>query len=890
MDADGLREAFLGYFEERGHVVVPSASLIPHDPSVLLTIAGMVPFKPYFVGEEPAPHPRAVSIQKCFRAVDIEVVGTTPVHLTFFEMLGNFSFGDYFKAEAIPFSWELLTEVLGIDPDRLWVTVHETDDEAVGIWTEATGVDPGRVQRLGADNFWDMGGTTGPCGPSSEVLFDTGTGKGGGPAVGDERRYTELWNLVFMQYDRQPDGSLVELPRPSIDTGAGLERILSVLQGTGSALETDVFAPVLARAQSLTGHRYGVAPESDVRLRVLADHARALTFLISDGVLPSNEGRGYVLRRVIRRAVRAAFQLGAEEAVSAPLAEAVIDTMSGAYPALEGTRDLVLSVAEREEGRFRQTLRSGSAILDEELAKDVGVLSGEVAFRLHDTFGFPVDLTREIAAERGTEVDMAGFERAMEEQRERARRAGQEGAQATASAAAYRELLEEFGPTEFTGYAATSSRARVLAVLEGEGAGGPAPKGAAPGAAEPDRGERAEKPEEPRGPREPEKGGRTVEVFLDRSPFYAEAGGQVGDTGTITSATGAATVIDTTSALPGLIRHVARLEGSLEPGQEVEAAVDEARRDAVRRNHTGTHMLHWALREVLGPHVRQQGSLVAPDRLRFDFSHPRPVTREELERVEDLVNSKVLRDEPVRAFETTRQRAENLGAIAFFGDKYGDVVRVVEAGGSSVELCGGTHVGSLGMIGPLKIISESSIGADTRRIEAVTGESALARAREAEHAITTISELLRSSPGKAQGALERLLQRQRATEEELRSMRARLVREEAARLAAEATDGAIVARKDGHTQDELRDLAAAAREQPGIDVVVLIGSPDGKRVALVAAVRRDSGRLASELIADAARTVGGGGGRDPELAVAGGRDASRIDEALKGVSAKLSGA
>ncbi len=422
MDAEGLRQAFLGYFAERGHTVVPSASLIPHDPSLLLTIAGMVPFKSYFLGDEEAPYSRATSVQKCFRTVDIGVVGTTPVHLTFFEMLGNFSFGDYFKQEAIQFAWELLTETLGMDPSRLWITVHESDDEAAEIWRSHV-ADP-RIQRMGDENFWKMG-DTGPCGANSEVYFDRGEafGEGGGPATGSEDRYVELWNLVFMQYNRLPDGSMVDLPRPSIDTGAGFERILRVLQEVGSVMETDVFAPVLDAAQSLTGRHYGADHDNDVRLRILADHARAMTFLISDGVLPSNEGRGYVLRRIVRRAVRAAFQMGVERGVSRNLVESVVEAMGGAYPELDVSRDFIVGIAEREEDRFRQTLKSGSAILEEELAKGDAVLSGEVAFRLHDTFGFPVDLTREIAAERGTEVDLAGFDDAMEQQRRRAREA-----------------------------------------------------------------------------------------------------------------------------------------------------------------------------------------------------------------------------------------------------------------------------------------------------------------------------------------------------------------------------------------------------------------------------------------------------------------------------------
>jgi len=620
MNANQLRAAFTGFYAERGHVIVPSASLIPHDPTVLFTIAGMVPFKPYFVGDEQAPWLRATSVQKCFRTVDIDIVGTTMRHCTFFEMLGNFSFGDYFKADAIPFAWDLLTSVLGVDGDRLWVTVHETDDEAEEIWADAVGVPRARIQRLDEDNWWGMG-DTGPCGPCSELFFDRGEryGQEGGPAHGGAERYVEIYNLVFMQSNRLGDGTLVDLPTKNIDTGAGLERNLPVLQGVESLYDTDVVRPVLATAEELTGVRYGADPHSDVALRILADHARAMAVLVADGVLPSNEGRGYVLRRVIRRAVRRAFQLGVIEPITPGLVATAADVLGQAYPALLEQLDLIQATVEREEGSFRRTLASGSAILEEELATGNGQVSGEVAFRLHDTHGFPIELTMEMAAEAGAEVDSAGFEKAMAAQRQRARADARARRASAGEEAVYRELLDSHGPSTFTGYVHAQDPTTVVAVLNG----------AEPG---------------------------TAEIVLDRTPFYAESGGQVGDTGTITTETGRATVRDTQSVLPGLIIHRAVVEGELFTGQDALAAIDVARRDATRRNHTGTHLLHAALRQVLGDHVRQQGSMVAPDRLRFDFSHHEPVGPEELTEVAHMVNAQVLGDDAVEVIETSRPR------------------------------------------------------------------------------------------------------------------------------------------------------------------------------------------------------------------------------------------
>ena len=847
MDANQLRRAFTGFFVERGHTLVSSAGLIPHHPlAPLFTNAGMNQFIPYLMGEEPPPYPRATSVQKCVRIRgkhdDIELIGRTTRHLSFFEMLGNWSFGDYFKAEAIAFAWELLTEVLGLDGDRFSATVYLDDEDAVAIWRDAIGLPVERIQRMGDDdNFWEMG-ETGPCGPSSEIFFDKGPEHGpeGGPLHGGPERYVEIWNLVFMEFDRQPDGSLVPLPQQNIDTGAGLERILPVLQGEGSVWDTDVLRPIIGEAESVTGRRYGDDAEVDVSLRILADHARSTTFLINDGVFPSNEDRGYVLRRIIRRAVRQAYQLGVERLVTPALVASTVDVMGQSYPDLARNRDFISDVVQREEERFRQTLRTGLALLDEAAASGARSISGATAFHLHDTLGFPIELTTEVARERGIEVDVEGFEAAMQQQREQSKERAKRVEGAGANTEGFREMLDQFGPTEFVGYAEHESKARVLARVD-------------------DR------------------------LFLDRTPFYAEGGGQVGDTGTITTDTGRAEVLDTTYALTGLIGHHVRVvEGEVSPGQEAIASIDVARREAIRRNHTGTHILHWALREVLGPHVKQAGSLVAPDRLRFDFSHFEPVSPEELARVEVLANEQVLSNAPVRAYETSKDEAARIGAIAFFGDKYGDFVRVVEAGARSLELCGGTHVGALGTIGPISIVSEGSIGSNLRRIEAFTGEGSLSRFRHQAETLNSVATLLRVSPDEAPERIEKVLEDRRALEQVLEQLRKQAAGTGIDELAASAVDGVIVARRDGVARNDLRDLAVALRDRPEVRAVVLGGALAGGGVALVAATTKESGISAFELIADAAKTVGGGAGKgkNAELSMAGGKEASKLDEAL----------
>ena len=850
--ADQLRSSFSSFFGDRAHTVVPSASLIPHDPTLLFTVAGMVPFKPYFMGDEVAPYQRAVTVQKCVRAGgkhnDLDDVGRTKRHLVFFEMLGNFSFGDYFKTDAIPWSWDLVTNVFGFDGDRLWITVHESDDEAEAIWHEQVGVPMERIQRLGdKDNFWQAG-DTGPCGPCSEIHFDRGPafGPDGGPQNdphGD--RFMEFWNLVFMQYNQSSDGSRTSLPKPSIDTGAGLERILALVQGVDSVWETDVLFPLIQEAQSVTGATY-ISGDYDDRksfsLRVLAEHARSATMLINDGVFPSNENRGYVLRRIIRRAIRHAFLLGTEKLVMPTLSSVAIDVMGNAYPDVRANKDFILGVLAKEEERFRHTLKTGLGILEDDFSAVGSTLSGRSAFLLHDTYGFPLELTQEIAAERGIEVDINGFESEMQQQRTRAKEARKSGRADGDRVEAYREVLDAHGTTEFVGYLRDTSESTILAVIDGDDG--------------------------------------LVEVFLDHTPFYAESGGQVGDTGTLTHETFELEVVDTTFALPGLRRHVCKVvRGEVSEGAVVVAKINVEARTATRRNHTGTHVLHWALRTVLGDHVKQAGSLVSPDRLRFDFSHYESVTPEEIEKIETLANSQVLANTSVDAFETSKEEALAAGAIAFFGDKYGDTVRVLKAG-ASTELCGGTHVSATGDIGTIKIVAESSIGSNLRRIEAVTGENAVKYIQRTNDILQKVSVALGTKADDVVAGVARKLDELKAAQDEIKALRAKLASGRASEMSAAAVDGLVVQRVDGLSANDLRDLALAVRQQQGIRAVVLAGETDSGGVSLVAATLPTLKVNASDIIKDAARAVGGGGGGKGDVATAGGKNPAGIDEAL----------
>ena len=850
MQAGELREAFSAFWTERDHQVRSSASLIPHEPSLLFTVAGMVPFMPYFLGEEQPPTSRLCTIQKCVRAGgkhnDLDDIGRTNRHFTFFEMMGNFSFGDYFKAEAIPWAWEFVTEVLRLEEERLWVTVHVSDDEAEEIWTSAVGLPAERIQRLDKDNWW-AAGDTGPCGPCSEIFYDLGPefGEDGGPAEGGQDRFIEVWNLVFMQFSNDGTGELQPLPQTGIDTGAGMERLLAVLQGVPSVWDIDLFAPLLSEAERITGITYGEDPSTDVSMRIFADHARSTALLIGDGVFPSNEDRGYVLRRIIRRAVRHAWTMGVEDVVMPGLVEVVAAVMGDHYSELRENLELIKDVVGREEEQFRRTLATGSQILEEAVSSlaEGESLPGDVAFQLHDTFGFPVEVTEEILNERNLALDKEAFDLAMDEQRERARSARDDGP--VVANEVYREILDQFGLTEFVREASSVDDARVLAVVELEGP--------------------------------------QVEVFLDRTPFYAESGGQVGDIGTIRTDDGVVAVDDCTFALPGLHRHLGRVvEGSLSSQSSANAAIDDERRSAIRRNHTATHILHWALREVLGDHVKQAGSLVAPDRLRFDFNHFEAVTATQQAEIEDLVNSELLTNGECNHYETTMENAQELGAIAFFGDKYGDTVRVLEAGAHSLELCGGTHVNALGDIGHLRIISENSVGSNIRRIEAVTGLVTVERLQDSEQLIAEMGELLNSSPEEILEALQRRLGEIKDLRGQVKALQQATAGARASEIADNAQDGIVIERLDGLERDELRDLAAAIRDRPHIEAVVLAGAPDSGGVALVSAVIPEGKFEAALLIEDAAKAIQGGFGRkgNPPLIVAGGKNIEGIEEAL----------
>ena len=862
-----LRRAFLDFFRERGHEIVPSSPLVPaNDPTLLFTNAGMVQFKDVFLGLERRPYTRAASCQRCLRAGgkhnDLENVGYTARHHTFFEMLGNFSFGDYFKREAIAWAWEFLTGVLGLDPARLWVTVYEDDDEAARIWLEEVGIDPARFRRIGdkpgaprheSDNFWSMG-DTGPCGPCSEIFYDHGPELPGGPpgspdADGD--RYVEIWNLVFMQYNRQPDGTLEPLPRPSVDTGMGLERLAAVMQGVHSNYDTDIFRHLIAAAARLAG----VEGTGSSSLRVIADHIRASAFLVVDGVVPSNEGRGYVLRRIVRRAARHGHKLGLREPFLWRLVEPLVEIMGEAYPELVEGRERAERTIRREEERFAETLEQGLRILDQELARLEGrTIPGELVFRLYDTYGFPTDLLRDVALERGLELDLAGFEREMARQRERARAASRFEADYAAPAAL------EGCASEFVGYERLEEEATVLKLL--------------------------------RDGREVERLGLGEEgaVILDRTPFYAESGGQVGDRGWITADGGAEFEVRDTQRVGGAHAHLGVVRaGALAVGQRVRARVDEAARRATALNHSATHLLHAALRRVLGPHVQQKGSLVAPDRLRFDFSHDAPLTREQIEAVERLVNEQIRRNAEVRAEVRPYEEAVAAGAMALFGEKYGDEVRVLSIGDFSVELCGGTHVRRAGDIGLFKIVSESGVAAGVRRIEAVTGERALRWVEENEERLQRVAELLRGRPEEADEKLRQLLERQRRLERELERLRQRLAAGGAGDLASRVVevDGVkvLAARLDGADAKALRSAVDQWKARLGSAVVVLGTAGEDGKVRLAAGVTDDlTDRLkAGELVNEVAARVGGRGGGRADFAQAGGTDAARLDEALAAV-------
>ncbi|GAA0226378.1 alanine--tRNA ligase [Actinomadura nitritigenes] len=862
MRSSEIRSTFLDFFRERDHRVVPSSPLIPPDPTLLLTNAGMNQFKPYFLGETEPEHPRAMSVQKCARTSDIENVGRTTRHSTFFEMLGNFSFGDYFKAEAVSWAWELFTRHYGLDPERIWVTVYLDDAEAEDIWRRV-GVPSERIQRLGMeDNYWSMG-TPGPCGPSSELHYDRGPafGREGGPAV-DGERYQELWNLVFMQ-NLRGEGTgkgdypiLGELPAKNIDTGLGLDRLAAVLQDVDTVCETDLLAPTLRLVQELAGRPYPGrdGSEDSMSFRVVTEHARSIAFLIADGVLPARDGRGYVLRRLMRRAVRHARRLGIDEPVLAPVTGSVVGNLGGAWPELERQSELIERVVAAEEDGFERTLRQGTRLLESAISRADTTLSGQTAFELHDTYGFPIDLTLDAARSAGLTVDEDAFAELLDEQRRQAHQAGRDRkGDAVARRDLYRRIVAEHGRTDFVGYSSTTAGTRVVALLDGTGT--------APVASE----------------------GDELEVVLARSPFYAEGGGQVGDTGTIRTPGAVLEVVDTRPGIDGLHVHAVRIvDGEVRPGDEAEAAVDADRRAATARSHSATHVLHAMLRRVLGDHAAQRGSRVEPGRLRFDFAHFSPVP--EIGTVQTLVNEYLADDPDVHVWEASRADAEAAGAVALFGEKYGDDVRIVDIGDASRELCGGTHVGHGSQAGPVHILGESSIGTGLRRIEALTGPDALRHFDHERALLAELAALLNVPPDQAPDRLRQRLDLLAETRRELDALRRAELDALAERLASRAEpvpSGWLVAeRVDDATAADLRTLASAIVASGDGRGLAVLGTASGGKAQLVAAAGPRSGVRARDLLTDAAREVGGGAGGKGALANAGGRHPENLTKAI----------
>ena len=886
MTGHELRDKFLRYFGQNAHTIVRSSPLVPaNDPTLLFTNAGMVQFKAVFLGEERQDYVRATSSQKCVRAGgkhnDLENVGRTARHHTFFEMLGNFSFGDYFKREAIAYAWEFLTRDLALPKGRLCATVFTDDDEAFELWKSYVPQD--RILRLGEkDNFWAMG-DTGPCGPCSEVHFHQGdhipcaeeaAGRRClGPACECDR-WLEIWNLVFMQFDRDASGKLTPLPKPSIDTGMGLERIAAVVQGKSSNFDTDLLRPLIADVERRCGKTYGAREADDVSMRVIADHARATAFLIADQVSPSNEWRGYVLRRIMRRAMRHGRLLGLTEPFLWQVTGVVGELMGGVYPELVEQRSRVAELTRLEEERFAETLDRGLERIAAEAqgaeswprtAPGAHRIPGKVLFTLYDTYGFPVDLAQEVLQERGfavTPETQAEYEQEMEAQRERARASatfGVGGAEGDEGASAYQTLLGDIPKAEFLGYEAMTAPARILAMVA--------------------NGRR----------RREAVAGDEVEVILDRTPFYAESGGQIGDTGVITGRQGRGEVVDTQYRGAGLIAHRLRVvEGGFREGEDVAASVESPRRQGLRLHHTGTHLLHAALRKVLGTHVTQAGSLVAPDRLRFDFTHTKPVKDRDLVQVEDLVNEAVRENITVDPFWTDLDAALKMGAMALFGEKYGNHVRVIRIGDFSTELCGGTHLDATGQIGLFKVTTEGAVASGVRRLEAVTGTAALAHVGQEEQALRQAADLLRIPPLELPRRLQKLLDDQKGLEKQLAEMETRLAKGRAQDLVAGARSMAgipvVVARLDGLDADGLRAVVDSVRERLPSAVTFLGAVTDGK-VSLVSAVTKDlTARVhAGKLIQEVAKAVGGGGGGRPDLAQAGGKNPAELDRALAGV-------
>ena len=863
-----IRQDFLDFFAGKGHTIVPSASLVPgNDPTLLFTNSGMVQFKDVFLGAEKRSYVRAADVQRCLRAGgkhnDLDSVGYTARHHTFFEMLGNWSFGDYFKKEAIAWSWELLTEVWGLAPERLLVTVYHTDDESYDLWNKMIGLPAERIVRIGdnkgapyaSDNFWQMA-DTGPCGPCTEIFYDHGEHIAGGPPGSpdeDGDRYIEIWNNVFMQFDRQPDGTLVPLPAPCVDTGMGLERLAAVLQHVHTNYEIDLFQSLIRKAAELTG----TADLENKSLRVIADHIRACSFLIVDGVLPSNEGRGYVLRRIIRRALRHGWMLGMRQPFFHQMVGTLSELMGDAYQELPAARELVERALKAEEERFAETLDSGMRIFDDVAARVAdGVIPGVDAFRLYDTYGFPVDLTADIARERGLTVDMAGFDAAMEQQRETARAAGK----FTSNTGLPADLVAQLSPTAFLGYDQLDAGGLQVVALLKDG----------------------------RPVRSVQAGDEAV-VILDRTPFYAESGGQVGDTGVLAEQGVQFDVADTLKFAGQFHGHAGRVvQGALKVGDHVVASVDAGRRASTILNHSATHLLHAALREVLGTHVQQKGSLVAPDRLRFDFSHFQPMTAAELSEIERRVNAQIRANNAAEVHNMGMQEALDFGAMALFGEKYGEHVRVLKMGDYSTELCGGTHVGRTGDIGLFKLVGESGVSAGVRRIEAVTGQGALDYVADEERRLSEAAGLLGGNAAEVVEKIRALADRQKKLERELESLKAKAASSATSDLGGAAVDvggiRVLASRLEGFDAKALRDAVDRLKQQLGDAVIVLAGASDGK-AALVAGVNgAATGKVkAGELLSHIASQIGGKGGGRPDLAQGGGEDGPALATALQAI-------
>jgi len=861
-----IRKQFLEYFQQKGHTIVESSSLVPiDDPTLLFTNAGMNQFKDVFLGIDKRNYVRATTSQKCVRAGgkhnDLDTVGRTPRHHTFFEMLGNFSFGDYFKREAITYAWEFLTEVVKLSPERLWITIYKDDDEAAKIWPQVTNVPPEKIIRLGeADNFWSMG-DTGPCGPCSEIMYDRGVeyacSEDCAIGVCDCNRWLEIWNLVFMQYNRDEEGNLTPLPRPSIDTGMGLERLTSVLQGKDSNFDTDLFIPIIKQIEKLTGKVYDPG-DAGFPFRVIADHSRACTFLIADGVLPSNDGRGYVLRRILRRAVRFGKVLGIEEPFLYKNVDVVSDIMSEAYPDLLKKSDFVRDVIRMEEERFFVTLHEGMRKVEEILLRTrqqgAELISGEDAFMMYDTYGFPLDLMEDVASENGFEVDTEGFEKMMEQQRDRARNANK-GENAFAQDRILAELLAELPATIFSGYNQLEDQSQVIALLVDN-----------------------EKVNE--------VWAKEIILVTAATPFYAQSGGQIADIGIIKGQNGILNVTQV-HKIAEWILHYGELDGKMAVGEQVTLTVDKQRRLDTARNHTATHLLHRALRQVLGEHAQQKGSLVEPERLRFDFSHLAAVTEEELCEIENLVNEAIWSMHDVSKVVKSLDEARDMGAVALFGEKYGDQVRVVSVGDISMELCGGTHVNNTGEIGLFKLLSEGSVGSGLRRIEAVTGRYALDYFNAVEKELKSIAAVLRVTPTDAVKRVEQLNKNLREKDKEIETLKSKASQATSEDIISQAvTVGdvktliAVVSSPDTNT---LRQNAEMLRDKLGSSVV-LLGAVIGDRVAFVCFVSKElvpRGLHAGNIVALAAKVTGGGGGGRPDMAQAGGKEVDKLEMAME---------